>query len=189
MNSQKITDEIFDLYEKHGSDDYIGEPVSQLEHMSQSAQLAIDQGFDDEVVLAAFFHDIGHLCAKDAENMGGFGVKSHERIGADFLRAKGYPEKIAKLVENHVQAKRYLTYKSPEYYDRLSEASRRTLEFQGGKMSPEEATAFENDLLFHESIKMRTWDEEAKLENIPIIDIEILKSKSIKVLNQTLHNG
>jgi predicted HD phosphohydrolase len=40
----------------------ISETVSQLEHMSQSAQLAIEQGYDDEVVLAAFFHDIGHIC-------------------------------------------------------------------------------------------------------------------------------
>ena len=40
------------------------------------------EGFDDEVVLAAFFHDIGHICAQDAQNMGGFGVVSHERLGA-----------------------------------------------------------------------------------------------------------
>ena len=32
---------IFDLYSKYGDADYIGEPVSQLEHMSQSAELAI----------------------------------------------------------------------------------------------------------------------------------------------------
>jgi putative nucleotidyltransferase with HDIG domain len=109
MDAKKITEAVFELYEKHGSEDYIGEPVSQLEHMSQSAQLAMDEKYDDEAVLAAFFHDIGHLCAKDAENMGGYGVKSHEKIGADFLREIGYPEKVARLVENHVQAKRYLT--------------------------------------------------------------------------------
>ena len=30
------------------------ENVSQIEHMCQSAQLAIDKGYDDEVILAAF---------------------------------------------------------------------------------------------------------------------------------------
>jgi putative nucleotidyltransferase with HDIG domain len=112
-NIDQVVDEVFALYDQYGSEDYIGEPVSQLEHMSQSAQLAMNEGFDDDVVLAAFFHDIGHICVMKHQenNMGGYGVKSHEKIGADFLRQRGFPEKIARLVENHVQAKRYLTPK------------------------------------------------------------------------------
>ena len=43
--------EIFDLYAKHGAEEYAGEKVSQLEHMVQAAQLAMDGGYDDEVVL------------------------------------------------------------------------------------------------------------------------------------------
>ena len=95
--AEQVVDEIFSLYEKFGGEDYIGEPVSQIEHMSQSAQLAMREGFDDEVVLAAFFHDIGHICVRrnQSNNMGGYGVKSHEKIGADFLREKGFPEKVA----------------------------------------------------------------------------------------------
>ena len=173
MNARQVVDEIFELYEKHGSDDYIGEPVSQIEHMSQSAQLAMNEMFDDEVVLAAFFHDIGHLCAKESESMGGYGVMSHEKIGADFLRSKGFPEKVAKLVENHVQAKRYLTFAFPEYYEHLSGASKKTLEYQGGRMSKQEAQAFKADPLFVESIRIRHWDEEAKLENIPVMDLSL----------------
>lgn len=63
---QEIVDEVFALYEIYGDEDYIGEPVSQLEHMSQAAALAVQEGYDDEVILAAFFHDIGHLCATRA---------------------------------------------------------------------------------------------------------------------------
>ncbi len=85
----QIIDSTFALYERHGSDDYIGEAITQLEHMSQAAQLAMAEGFDDEVVLAAFFHDIGHLCGGDA-SMGGYGVVSHERIGAEYLRRCGF---------------------------------------------------------------------------------------------------
>ena len=138
----QIIDEVFDLYELHGGEDYIGEPVSQLEHMSQSAQLAIEQGCDDEVVLAAFFHDIGHICVmQNASNsMDGYGIKRHEKVGADYLRSKGFPERIAKLVESHVQAKRFLTYKYPEYYNSLSDASKKTLEFQGGRMEKRRPT-------------------------------------------------
>ncbi len=184
----KITKEIFDLYEKYGQADYIGEPVSQIEHMSQAAELAMKEGYDDEVVLAAFFHDIGHICVQSlAENsMDGYGTKSHEQIGADFLREKGFPEKMARLVEYHVQAKRYLTFKFPEYYDNLSEASKRTLEFQCGKMNSSEAVNFEQDPLFETSIAMRKWDEQAKEIGVSIINLTELKSRARNVLEISL---
>jgi phosphonate degradation associated HDIG domain protein len=184
----QIVDEVFDLYEKHGGDDYIGEPVSQLEHMSQSAQLAIDQGFDDEVVLAAFFHDIGHICVKQnaSNSMDGYGVKSHEKVGADYLRSKGFPERVAKLVESHVQAKRYLTYKYPEYYNSLSDASKKTLEFQGGRMEKKEADAFEADSIFDTSILMRKWDELAKEEHVAVIDLNEMKDRARNVLTHSI---
>jgi 2-amino-1-hydroxyethylphosphonate dioxygenase (glycine-forming) len=184
MNADKIVKDVFGLYEKYGNEDYIGEPVSQLEHMSQSAQLALKEGYDDEVVLAAFFHDIGHICVMlDEENsMNGYGVKSHEKIGADFLRSHGFPEKVAALVENHVQAKRYLTYRYPEYYAGLSEASKKTLAFQGGVMTESEAEAFENNPLFETSIRLRKWDELAKEISVPVMDLNKLKEIAISVL-------
>lgn len=180
-----IVNEIFELYEKHGGEDYIGEPVSQLEHMSQAAQLAMDSGADDEVVLAAFFHDIGHICIpkNESNDMAGFGIMKHEKVGADFLREKGFPEKVAALVESHVVAKRYLTFKYPEYYASLSEASKKTLELQGGKMTETEALAFESNPLFHIMILLRKWDEQAKAINTPVIDLTILKEKAKAVLS------
>jgi 2-amino-1-hydroxyethylphosphonate dioxygenase (glycine-forming) len=183
---ESVIDEVFSLYERFGHADYIGEPVSQLEHMSQSAQLAILRGSDDEVVLAAFFHDIGHICVmQQTENsMGGYGVKSHEKIGADFIRSKGFPERVAQLIESHVQAKRYLTFKYPEYYNNLSEASRKTLDYQGGKMTTDEAERFENADIFEESILMRRWDEEAKEMHVPVMDMQDLKLRAKHVLSK-----
>ena len=181
---EKIITEIFGLYMMYGHADYIGEPLSQIEHMSQAATLAIREGHSDEVVLAAFFHDIGHICemSADARSMGGYGIKRHEQIGADFLRSRGFPEIIPQLVENHVQAKRYLTFRYPAYYNELSEASRKTLDFQGGIMNEREAIGFENHPFFELSIKMRRWDDLAKETNIPLINTEILKEKARKVL-------
>lgn len=185
LSKEERVNLVFDLYVKFGHADYIGEPVSQIEHMCQSAQLAQKEGYDSEVILAAFFHDLGHLFAMDRqlENMGGYGVKRHEQIGADFLREMGFPEKIAKLVENHVQAKRYLTFRYPEYLQKLSEASLKTLGYQGGVMSAEEAAAFEQDELFELSLQMRTWDELAKEEQIPVPDLEYLKEMALEVIN------
>jgi phosphonate degradation associated HDIG domain protein len=175
--------EIFRLYEQHGNEDYIGEDVSQIEHMTQAAQLAEQAGYDEEVILAAFFHDFGHLCADEtAGHMDGYGITDHEKLGADFLRKAGFSEKVARLVESHVQAKRYLTFKDEAYYNQLSEASRKTLEFQGGRMSAEEAAAFEADALFPVYLQLRFWDEQAKKTEVPVPDLAIYKEMAMRHL-------
>lgn len=172
--AEKNTNEIMDLYKGYGGAEYAGEKVSQLEHMAQAAQLAEEQGYDEEVILAAFLHDIGHIseAANGDNEMDGFGIKEHEELGAEFLRGKGFSRKVVRLVESHVEAKRYLTVKEPAYYDQLSEASKKTLEYQGGPMTPEEAAAFEQYPLFPLIIQMRKWDEQAKIEQKPLPDLD-----------------
>lgn len=178
--AREISDEIIRLFKEHGGAEYAGEKVSQLEHMAQAAQLAEAQGYDEEVILAAFLHDIGHISQSAEaggpvsamrEQMDGFGIMDHEELGAKFLRGKGFSKKVTRLVESHVEAKRYLTYKDPSYYANLSAASKRTLEFQGGPMTAEEADAFEQYPLFELIIRMRTWDEQAKIEHQPLPDL------------------
>jgi len=178
--------EVFSLYEKFGDEDYIGEPVSQLEHMSQAAALAQAEGHDDEVVLAAFFHDIGHLCteAGEAESMDGMGNVDHEQIGADYLLERGFSERVANLVQGHVIAKRYLTYKYPEYYNRLSDASKTTLNFQGGVMTADEAADFELSPDAELIIRLRYWDDMAKEMNVPVDNIAYLKNIALTHLQQ-----
>jgi 2-amino-1-hydroxyethylphosphonate dioxygenase (glycine-forming) len=180
-------DEIMMLYKQHGGSEYAGEKVSQLEHMVQAAQLAEEKGFDEEVILAAFLHDIGHIAeeANGENSMDEFGLKDHEAIGAQFLTEKGFSSKIAKLVASHVDAKRYLTKADPDYYNQLSDASKRTLEFQGGMMSAEEAEEFERDPLFSEIILMRRWDEQAKIEDKPLPELDRYRAMIIHHLAGT----
>jgi phosphonate degradation associated HDIG domain protein len=183
-NAQIIVNEVFALYEKHGDEDYIGEPVSQLEHMSQAAALATAEGHDDEVILAAFFHDIGHLCASDdAASMDGMGAVDHEKLGAEYLSEKGFSDRLTQLVQSHVIAKRYLTYKFPEYYEKLSEASKTTLNFQGGRMSAEEAAAFESHPDAELMIQLRYFDDRAKEMDQKVNNIDFLKQLSVKHLS------
>jgi phosphonate degradation associated HDIG domain protein len=184
---ESITNQVFALYDQHGDEDYIGEPVSQLEHMAQAAALAEAEGYDDEVVLAAFFHDIGHLCAagSQVESMGGMGAMNHERLGSSYLLALGFSERIAMLVQSHVVAKRYLTFKYPDYYQKLSPASQTTLTFQGGIMTEEEARAFESNPDHDLIIRFRYWDDEAKRTNIPVDNLPHLKQIAISHLHRS----
>ena len=154
---EATVDHLLELLESaHG--EYFGEPVTQLEHALQCAQLARAAGADDEFVAAALLHDIGHLIADGDE----IGAPHHDEIGADFLRELGCGERIADLVAGHVPAKRYLTAVKPEYYSQLSEVSKQTLTRQGGPMSPKEVSEFAKDPRHMDKLRLRAWDECAK---------------------------
>ncbi|GAB3543768.1 HD domain-containing protein [Spirosoma fluminis] len=152
------------LFEVGGNDAYFGEPVTQLEHALQCGGLAERAGADEETIIAAFLHDIGHLLPPEQAKgyMDGYGTVDHERLGADYLRERGFSEKVAQLIEHHVNAKRYLVTKNPDYFARLSEASVKTLEFQGGPMTSDELVAFEKNPSFRQIVQVRGWDEQAK---------------------------
>lgn len=187
--AQATADEIVALYEKHGHEMY-GEEVSQLQHACQSAQWARQAQADEEAILAAFLHDIGHLLESAAPQMGTqYGRFHHEAHGGLFLRQKGFSEKIAQLVESHVAAKRYLTYKDAHYFAQLSEASRQTLYYQGGPMSAAEATAFEASDYFELKIQLRYWDEQAKESNVPAQMISDIWERMVKHLNHSPHTN
>lgn len=180
---QPTLHQLFALYELQGGNEYIGEPVTILEHSVQSAQLAEAEGHDKEVIMAALFHDIGHLMPTHPhDDMAGLGHRSHEQVGAEYLAQFGFSERLLYLVKAHVAAKRYLCYAQPTYYERLSEASKQTLVFQGGVMDAAEAAAFEQNPLFELSLRMRHWDEAAKQPNLPIPPLEYYKQLAYSVL-------
>lgn len=187
LQAYHIADEIIALYQQYGSEEYAGEAVTQLEHMVQAAELARQEGSGDDLVLAAFLHDIGHICvtANEQNSMSGLGVQDHESVGADYLREKGFSKRVIRLVESHVEAKRYLTRKDESYYAQLSEASKQTLAFQGGRMSQEEADAFEQYPLFREIIRLRLWDEQAKIEKAEIPDLGYYRDLIISHLQRS----
>jgi phosphonate degradation associated HDIG domain protein len=172
--NESVVDEILRLYREAGSMHY-GEDVTQREHAVQVGCLAAADGQPDEVVVAAFLHDIGHLLAGEAEQMGGFGTLEHERRGAQWLRKRGFSETVARLVAGHVAAKRYLTAVDPQYLAGLSEASRQTLKHQGGPMNPQEVAAFESDDLHALHLRMRRWDEAGKDEAMDLDNLEFLR--------------
>ena len=176
-------DSIFGFYEINGSNEYVGEPVSILEHSFQTAQLAENEGFDEDVVLAAFLHDVGHFLPNKNE-MNGLGHISHEVAGANFLYKNGFSNRVALLVRNHVEAKRYLTFKFPAYFEKLSEASRQTLAFQGGMMTEEEALNFEKMPMFQLCLKMREWDDKAKEVELETPDLKKYKEIAWRHLSE-----
>jgi len=135
-----------------------GESVTQLEHALQCAALARRARADDEVVLAALLHDVGHLAARAPEGPAGH----HGHQGAGLLRPC-VPARVAWLIEHHVVAKRYLCSVDPRYAERLSPASVRSLVAQGAALDVEERLALETRPWFADAVRIRRWDDEAKI--------------------------
>ncbi|MEO0008605.1 MAG: hypothetical protein RJA20_2801 [Bacteroidota bacterium] len=166
MTKKEKVATVMSLFAARGGEEYFGEEVTQLQHAVQAAEIARESYPDDpEFIAAAFLHDLGHICVSpdsDEQSMGGFGVMNHEQAGADFLLGLGFPVKVARLVECHVEAKRYLVSTDERYYDALSDASKVTLMHQGGKMEASGIAAFEEDPYFSQHIELRRIDERAK---------------------------
>lgn len=182
---ETIVNELFALYEKYGKKRSAGEPISQLEQVAQAAALAEEEGFEDEVILAAFFHNIGNVFGNE-EN----GTINHEKLGADYLRQHGFSERLIALVESDRIASRYLAYKYPDYYDQLSEADKAKLELQGGRMTVQEAEKFEQDPDAELFVRLRYWNDRAKKAikyklNMPHIKL-IAMSHLYKIVDQYL---
>ncbi|KAA0150759.1 hypothetical protein FNF27_03056 [Cafeteria roenbergensis] len=158
--------EIRSIFSEFGTSDYIGEAVTQEAHALQCADLARQAGAEAAVIAGALLHDIGHMLGLregTTDLMDDCGVVNHEGIGRVFCDGLGFPETVGLVVEGHVQAKRYLCWKNPAYASKLSDASKTTLRHQGGAMEDAEAAAFERSPMFDTILKMRTWDEAAKV--------------------------
>lgn len=162
-----IADEIIHLLISNGASEYIGEPVTKLEHMVQSAEIAAEKGLPEDLVIAALLHDIGHICepTTSLNDMNGLGLLDHELLGATYLQARGFSDQVIQSVAMHVPAKRYLCYKDPAYLSLLSDASLKTLDLQGGPMSEIEANLFEQNPFLQDILAIRRIDEEAKIPN------------------------
>lgn len=155
-------DRLQELFEGEGAGEYLGEAVTQAEHMLQAAALAQREGAPDHLVAAALLHDVGHFkgTVTGRQLMEGQDNR-HSHTGADWL-AQWFGPEVTEPVRLHVAAKRYLCAVEPAYRAGLSAASEYTLEVQGGPLSPEQAAAFAELPGAADAVAVRRWDDAAK---------------------------
>ena len=160
-----IVTQLLNLLETKGSNiQYGNENVTQVEHDLQCAKLAEKNNFSKEIITAALLHDIGHLLydGEDPIYEGKDGY--HENLGADYLSTY-YGEEVTRPIRAHVACKRYLSTVEDGYYDILSEASKISLEAQGGPFTKEEAEEFIKKPFMKGAVELRRLDDQAKVLN------------------------
>ncbi|MGV9667991.1 HD domain-containing protein [Nocardia niigatensis] len=145
--------------------DRSGDPVDILDHDRQCAELLRrDFPADEELQVAGLVHDIGHVLVPGDD--AGHGVHG----GAAVRALLG--DRVARLVELHVEAKRYLVATDSVHAEALSPSSRRTLIAQGGPMTPAEITAFERDPDFAAALALRRADDAGKVVGLTVHPLE-----------------
>jgi phosphonate degradation associated HDIG domain protein len=157
------------LFEIHGSRMYSGEPVTQLEHALQSAALAEEAGASAALITASLLHDLGHMINDQGETPTLRGIDDrHEYVAIPRLRGL-FCDDVLAPIRLHVEAKRYLCARGhgaqsgPAYLEALSADSLRSLRLQGGVFSEAQADAFIAQPFASDAVRLRCWDDLAKL--------------------------
>lgn len=160
--AERLRQEIAAIYEGRAKRGYGLSLVHQLGHALQSAYAAEKAGEDAAMILACLLHDVGHMVHDLGENPAEDGIDDqHEEAGAVWLAPRFGPD-IAEPVRLHVAAKRYLVGTEAGYAALLGKDSVRSLELQGGAMTPEQAAAFIKRPWAEEAVRLRRYDELAK---------------------------
>jgi phosphonate degradation associated HDIG domain protein len=167
-----IVSQIRKLFDEHGHSLYGGEAVTQLEHALQAAMLAEIEGATPALIAAALLHDIGHLLHDLPDDAPDAGIDDvHEELAHQWLRSHFGPE-VTEPVRMHVAAKRYLCAVEPEYWASLSDVSQQSLELQGGAFSAAEAREFKRNPFFEDGVRLRRWDDQAKIPGLDTPPLE-----------------
>ena len=162
LTQDNIVEFIGDIFARCGDEEYLGEPVTMAQHMLQGAAIAEKNKMDEDVIVAALLHDIGHFTSEFGTfSMDDTEDRFHEEAGAKVLEAF-FPSLVIDCVRYHVAAKRYLCATNPHYFGKLSDASVHSLKLQGGPMNEDEVKAFEENPNLEKIIQVRYLDEAAK---------------------------
>jgi predicted HD phosphohydrolase len=174
-----MADRLLEAFAGSAARRYGGEPVTELAHSLQCAELARDVGADDELQLACLLHDVGRFAVdprlifdkKDRAAGANPDAKGHHDVGADLI-APYVPERVAWLVRMHADAKRYLCAVEPGYWDTLTPGSRFTLTLQGGVMTPAAVAGLTRHPWLADAVRLRRWDDLAKVPDRPTRPLE-----------------
>ena len=98
---------ILALYGGRGATTYVGEPVTQLEHALQTADLAVRDGASNTLIVAALLHDIGHLLHDEIDHASDWDSMPATRSSARDGSYTHFGAVIAEPIHLHVAAKRY----------------------------------------------------------------------------------
>jgi predicted HD phosphohydrolase len=148
------------------------EGLSILDHGLQTATILRGVAPDDlELQIAGLVHDLGWMQRDEWSTWQPVADAAHDRDGAARLRPL-LGDRIADLVEGHVDAKRFLVATDAGYRSTLSARSLETLSFQGEAMTSSEVAEFEARANAADLVTLRRADDDAKVIGLVVPSLE-----------------
>jgi [1-hydroxy-2-(trimethylamino)ethyl]phosphonate dioxygenase len=163
--------EIVKLLRAKGDSWYGREAVTQIDHALQAATLAEAEGAGPALIAAALLHDIGHLLHDLPADAPDVGLDDHHETSSANYLGQTFPAAVVEPIRLHVAAKRYLCTVDPDYFSQLSQPSVVSLNLQGGRMTPAELVAFEAEPFSTDAIRLRRWDDTAKVVGLKTLPL------------------
>jgi len=179
---------LFNRLALRGEGSYGLSQVTQLEHALQCAALAGQQNMHDDMIIASLFHDIGHLVYESDVDLASRGIDDrHEQSSAELLNPL-FGEPVSQPIRLHVAAKRYLCSMESDYYEKLSEDSRVSLEIQGGLMSETELEHFQSDPYYQDGVSLRRIDDQAKVPGLVVPSLNSYRKTADRLAREFEHS-
>lgn len=177
--------EIVQLLNSRATTWYGQESVSQLDHALQCAALAEKNNESTETVVAALLHDLGHMLSPHRPSVvpaDTLPTKDdlHQYVALPFLRNL-FPDAVLEPIKLHVDAKRYLCAVDADYWASLSPASKHSLALQGGAFDEKQRLDFESLPFYAESVRLRRYDDLAKVPGHPTPEIAHFEKMMLNV--------
>lgn len=153
----EVVDKLRAELEAMAGQHFEGEAVTEQQHATQTADLAVDAGARPTLVAAALLHDIG-MMPHVAEQYPGV---PHEEIGSLYLGPL-LGDEVATIIGYHVKAKLALVATDPGYRAKLSPFSLNSLKEQESPEAMAEVQDFLKMPYAEDAMSLRRWDDLAK---------------------------
>jgi len=124
------------------------------------------------MVVAALFHDVGHLVYDQDVHLAEDGIDDkHEESSAKALEPL-FGQSVSEPVRLHVASKRYLCTTETDYYSKLAGDSVISLKVQGGLMSEAKLDTFRQNPHHQMGIALRRIDDQAKVPSLEVPNLD-----------------
>ncbi|WP_461665987.1 HD family phosphohydrolase [Gordonia sputi] len=138
------------------------EAVDELDHALQAGRKAVVAGADDELVVAAVLHDVGHSPLVES-------TTRHDDDARAWLTPR-FGDRVGWLAGSHVAAKKWLAAHDRSYAKELTATSVASLAEQGGAADP--GAEWTRHPWWPDAIALRRFDDAAKVPGAAALTID-----------------
>ncbi|KAJ2263656.1 hypothetical protein GGI01_000535 [Coemansia sp. RSA 376] len=172
LTAEERVTKLFKKYEPAYGNDYPARDMTFMSHALQTAQLAKNEGADEETILAALFINVGYFArpvsewTKDVrfellkylfiDANGDEHVVNSGICGSRYLQHFGFPKKTCELLESNTLTKNYIGTVDQAYVNNLDIGLAQNPDWQM-ELSDTKKSEFEKDPLFKEKVQLVKW--------------------------------